>query len=142
MAADDAQEYIDNIARTMGTWPRPAYVPDFHKIMAGADFEVLQAQNALGQATYGNKRSLDARTKELLFIAMFTVLRCGREQLNSHVQMALDLGITPTEVLETMELALPVAGIVAFLAGFEAWREVTNAQGIEPSAPLNDSTSA
>ncbi|MFZ0666037.1 MAG: carboxymuconolactone decarboxylase family protein [Acidimicrobiales bacterium] len=137
MPTDEAQEYIDNIARTMGTWPKPAYVPDFHKIMAAADFDVLKAQNALGQATYGNNRSLDARTKELLFIAMFTVLRCGREQLNSHVQMALDLGITPAEVLETMELALPVAGIVAFLAGFEAWREVTGAQGIEPSVPVD-----
>jgi 4-carboxymuconolactone decarboxylase len=140
MTADEAQEYIDNIARTMGTWPRPAYVPDFHKIMAKADFDVLKAQNALGQATYGNQRSLDARTKELLFIAMFTVMRCGREQLNSHVQMALDLGITPTEVLETMELALPVGGIVAFLAGFEAWREVTKAEGIEPSEPLRGSS--
>jgi 4-carboxymuconolactone decarboxylase len=140
MPTDEAQEYIDNIARTMGTWPRPAYVPDFHKIMAHADFDVLKAQNALGQATYGKQRSLDARTKELLFLAMFTVMRSGREQLTSHVQMALDLGITPAEILETMELALPVAGIVAFLAGFEAWREVTNAEGIEPSSGLGGST--
>jgi 4-carboxymuconolactone decarboxylase len=138
MEDQEAQEYINNIARTLGTWPRPGYVPDFHKIMARQDFNVLKAQNALGQATYGDQRSLDAETKELLFIAMFTAIRAGKEQLTSHVQMALDLGISARKILETMELTLPVAGIVAFLAGFEAWREVTNAEGLEPTVPLND----
>jgi 4-carboxymuconolactone decarboxylase len=138
MEDNEAQEYINNIARTAGAWPRPNYVPDFHKIMAQHDFKVLKAQNALGQATYGDQRSLDAETKELLFIAMFTTMRAGREQLTAHVQMALDLGISSGKILETMELTLPVAGIVAFLAGFEAWREVTQAEGLEPTVPISD----
>jgi 4-carboxymuconolactone decarboxylase len=133
---NDAQAYINQIAETAGVWPRPGYVPDFHKIMAFHDFNVLQAQNALGKVTYADQRSLDPKTKELIFLAMFTVMRTGREQLTSHVQMALDLGITSREILETMEMALPVAGIVAFLTGFEAWREVTNAPGLEPTVAI------
>jgi 4-carboxymuconolactone decarboxylase len=142
MANPDAQAYIDNVAQAAGKWPRPAYVPDFHKIMANNDLAVLEAYNALGRATYVEQRSLDAKTKELLFLAMFTVLRSGREQLTSHVQMALDQGITAQEILETMELAIPVAGIVAFLPGFEAWREVTRAQGIEPSIAGSNGTAS
>jgi 4-carboxymuconolactone decarboxylase len=136
MDEDEAQEYINNIARAAGTWPRPAGVPEFHKIMARADFNVLKAQNALGKATYADARALDPKTKELIFLAMFTVMRTGREQLTSHVQMALDLGISSREILEAIEMSLPVAGIVAYLAGFEAWREVTNAEGLEPTVPV------
>jgi 4-carboxymuconolactone decarboxylase len=35
-----------------------------------------------------------------------------------------------------MEMSIPEAGIVAFQAGFEAWREVTGAEGIEPSVEV------
>jgi 4-carboxymuconolactone decarboxylase len=46
--------------------------------------------------------------------------------------VALDLGVTPREVLEAIEIALPEAGIVAFQTGFEAWAELVGAEGIEP----------
>jgi 4-carboxymuconolactone decarboxylase len=35
-----------------------------------------------------------------------------------------------------MEIAIPEAGIVAFQTGFEAWREVTGADGIEPTVEV------
>jgi 4-carboxymuconolactone decarboxylase len=138
MDDNEAQEYIDQFARDAGVWPKPGSVPDFHKIMAYHDIRVLKAQQALGQATYGAERTLDPVTKELLFLAMFTAMRSNREQITAHVRMALDLGISSQQILETLEMVLPVAGIVAFLAGFEAWREVTNAPGLEPSAERRD----
>jgi 4-carboxymuconolactone decarboxylase len=49
---------------------------------------------------------------------------------------ALDLGVSKEEILETIEIALPEAGIVAFQEGFEAWREVTGAEGIEPTVEV------
>lgn len=121
------QEYVDLMADTRG------HVPTYHKVMAQHDYAVLTAMNALAEATYGAPRALDARTKQLLWIAQLTVMRAGREFLTSHIQRALSLGLTPTEVLEAIELAMPVAGIVAFIAGFDAWREVTGAVGIEPT---------
>lgn len=135
MADSEGQGYINHLAQNLG-WPRPKYVPDYHKVMAGHDYPVLKAQNALGQAIYGEERLLDAETKELLFIMMFTVLRSRREQIGAHIQMAIDLGISPQKILETIEMALPVAGVIGYLDGFEAWREVTGAEGIEPTVEI------
>jgi 4-carboxymuconolactone decarboxylase len=131
----EPQAYIDAMAQSRG------YVPDYHKIMALHDFKVLTATNGLAQATYEEERSLDRKTKQLLFIVALTSLRAGKEFLISHVQRALDLGITSTEILEAIEIALPVAGIVAYIAGFEAWREVTAAKGIEPTIAVNQAGS-
>lgn len=126
MTDAEAQAYIDTMAAGRG------YVPTYHKVMARHDFGVLRAMNAVAHETYEAERSLDMRTKQLLFVMALTVHRAGPEFLTSHIQRALDLGLTAQEVLEAIEIALPVAGIVAFLAGFEAWRTVTNAPGVEP----------
>jgi 4-carboxymuconolactone decarboxylase len=52
--------------------------------------------------------------------------------------VALDLGVTPQEILEAIEIALPEAGIVAFQAGLEAWRETVGATGIEPTVAARE----
>ncbi|MFF2654941.1 carboxymuconolactone decarboxylase family protein [Streptomyces sp. NPDC058045] len=127
-----AQEYIDEMARKRG------YVLDYHKVMAKQDFEVLQATNNLVQAAYLAPRTLDRRTKELLFILSLTVLRAGKGHIQSHIRVALDLGVTPEEILEAIEIALPEAGVVTFQAGFDAWREVVQATGIEPTVTVHE----
>ena len=131
MATDDErQAYIDEMARARG------YVLDYHKVMAKADFETLSATNALVESVYLRQRTLDRRTKELLFIATLTVMRAGKGHIQSHIRAALDLGLTPQEILEAIEITLPEAGIVAFQAGFEAWREIVGAEGIEPTVAV------
>ncbi|MGC9541879.1 carboxymuconolactone decarboxylase family protein [Streptomyces sp. UG1] len=123
-----AQEYIDAMARDRG------YVLDYHKVMARYDFDVLQATNGLVKAAYLAPRALDRRTKELLFVLSLTVMRADKGHIQSHIRVALGLGVTPQEILEAIEIALPEAGIVAFQAGLEAWRETVGATGIEPNA--------
>lgn len=123
-----AQEYVDAMARDRG------YVLDYHKVMARYDLDVLRATNELVRAAYLAPRSLDRRTKELLFILSLTVMRADRHHIQSHIRVALDLGVTPREILEAIEIALPEAGIVAFQAGLEAWRETVGAVGIEPNS--------
>lgn len=130
--SDDAQSYIDEMAAARG------YVLDYHKQMAAADFPVLQAANHLVSAAYLDQRSLDRRTKELIFVTSLTVLRAAKGHIQSHIRVALDLGVTPREVLEAIEIALPEAGIVAFQAGFEAWAEVVGVQGIEPRVAVHE----
>ena len=125
------QEYIDEMARKRG------YVLDYHKIMAKQDFEVLQATNGLVSAAYLNQRTLDRKTKELIFIVSLTVMRASKGHIQSHIRVALDIGLTPQEILEAIEIALPEAGIVAFQTGFEAWREVVEADGIEPTVEVH-----
>ena len=130
--SEQAQQYVDDMARSRG------YVLDYHKVMAKHDFPVLQAANGLVSAAYLDQRSLDRRTKELLFILSLTVMRASKGHIQSHIRVALDLGVTPQEILEAIEIALPEAGIVAFQTGFDAWREVVDADGLEPRVTVHE----
>lgn len=134
MTTDDvterAQTYIDEMARKRG------YVLDYHKLMAKADFPVLEAANNLVSAAYLAPRRLDAKTKELLFILSLTVMRASRGHIKSHISVALELGLTPEEILEAIEIALPEAGVVAFQEGVAAWAEVVDAERLEPTVEV------
>lgn len=124
---EEKQAYIDEMAKKRG------YVLDYHKVMAEHDFEVLEATNGLVSAAYLDERSLDRKTKELLFIVSLTVMRASKGHIQSHIRVALDLGLSKEEILEAIEITLPEAGVVVFQEGFDAWREVTGATGIEPT---------
>jgi 4-carboxymuconolactone decarboxylase len=124
---EEKQAYIDEMAKKRG------YVLDYHKVMTEQDFEVLQAANGLIEAAYLKERGLDRKTKELLFIVSLTVMRASKGHIQSHIRVALDLGLSKEEILEAIEITLPEAGVVVFQEGFEAWREVTGAEGIEPT---------
>lgn len=124
---EEKQAYIDEMAEKRG------YVLDYHKVMTEHDFEVLQAANGLVSAAYLEERRLDRKTKELLFIVSLTVMRASKGHIQSHIRVALDLGLSKEEILEAIEITLPEAGVVVFQEGFDAWREVTGAEGIEPS---------
>ena len=125
--ATGAQAYIDEMVRKRG------YVLDYHKYMAQADYDVLKAANNLVESVYLRPRRLDRKTKELLFIVSLTVLRADKAHIRSHIKVAIELGISPEEVLEAIELTLPEAGVVVFQEGLEAWREEVNALPLEPS---------
>ncbi|WP_433347468.1 carboxymuconolactone decarboxylase family protein [Microtetraspora malaysiensis] len=124
---DERQEYVDDMVRRRG------YVLEYHKVMAAQDLEVLKAADGLVSAAYLRPRSLDRRTKELLFVLSLTVMRAERHHIASHIRVALQHGATPEEILEAIEIALPEAGVVAFQHGFDVWREVVGVAGIEPS---------
>ncbi|RZU34159.1 carboxymuconolactone decarboxylase family protein [Blastococcus saxobsidens] len=127
---EQQQQYVDDMVRSRG------YVLDYHKVMAKHDFEVLTAANGLVKAAYLEQRTLDRTVKELIFIVSLTVMRASKEHIQSHIRVALDLGLSPQEILEAIEISLPEAGVVAFQVGFDAWREVVGAEGIEPTVPV------
>ena len=127
---EEKQAYIDEMARERG------YVLDYHKVMARHDFDVLQATNGLVEAAYLKQRRLDRRTKELIFVTSLTVMRASKGHIQSHIRVALDLGVSKEEILEAIEISLPEAGVVAFQQGFDAWREVVAAEGIEPGVEV------
>ncbi|NIH80302.1 carboxymuconolactone decarboxylase family protein [Amycolatopsis viridis] len=124
----EAQDYIDELARRRG------YAFRLHKILAGADLDLLKAMDGMVSQAYLTERRLDKRTKELLFILSLTVMRAPHTQIVTHIKLALAAGATPEEILEAIEIALPEAGIVAFQGGVQAWAEVVGAPEIEPRA--------
>lgn len=124
----DAQEYIDRIAGRRGS------VSEFHSVMAKQDFEVLQATDGLTRTAILQERRLDARTKELLFIVSLVALRGAADDIRMHLRIALGMEIEPLEILEALEMLIPLGGVVLFKEGFELWSEVTGAEGVQPSA--------
>ncbi len=128
MADANKQAYVDDMVRRRG------YVLPYHKAMAEADLPVLKAADDLVSAAYLSQRTLDHGTKELLFVLSLTVLKAERHHIASHIRTALRIGVSPQEILEAIEIALPEAGVVAFQHGFDVWREVVGVAGVEPSA--------
>jgi 4-carboxymuconolactone decarboxylase len=126
----EKQAYIDEMVRRRG------YVLDYHKVMVKQDLPVLKAADALVSAAYLDQRLLDRKTKELIFIVSLTVMRAEKPHITSHIRAALKAGATPEEILEAIEISLPEAGVVAFQWGVDAWREVVQPTGIEPSAAI------
>lgn len=127
---DDAQAYIDRMAATRG------YVLDYHKVMAAADFDVLEAANNLVSAAYLKPRTLDPKVKELLFILSLVVMRATPGHIKSHIHLALELGATPEEILEAIEISLPEAGVVVFQEGVKVWAEAVQAARLEPTVEV------
>ncbi len=124
---EEKQAYIDEMVRKRG------YVLDYHKALVQQDFEVMKKANELVDAAYLKERSLERKTKELIFVVSLVVMRAPKSHIQSHIRAALNHGATEEEVLEAIEISLPEAGVVIFQEGFEAWRETVGAEGIEPS---------
>lgn len=122
-----AQEMLDAMVRQRG------YVLQYHKLLVGADMEVAKAANDLAEATFFKERLLDRRVKELLFIVSLGALRAPRRHIQGHIRVALELGVSPQEILEALEILLPECGIVAFQDAFEAWAEEVGAAPLEPT---------
>jgi 4-carboxymuconolactone decarboxylase len=122
-----AQEYINEMVSSRG------YVLKYHSIMAQNDFETLQAANGMIRAAYLKERSLSRKTKELIFIATLVVLKAPDAQIKGHINVALDVGASPEEILEAIEITLPEAGVVAFQSGVEVWAEAVDADRLEPT---------
>ncbi len=76
----------------------------------------MQAANGLVEAAYLKERRLDRKTKELIFIVSLTVMRASKGPIQSHIRVALDLGLSKEEILEAIEIALPEAGTAAEVA--------------------------
>lgn len=65
-------------------------------------------------------------------------MRASPGHIAGHIRVALDLGVTPEEILEAIEITLPDAGVVTFQHGFSVGAEVVGAEGIEPTVDVHD----
>ena len=129
MVDAEKQSFVDKMYRERG------YILDFHKVMVAEDFEFLKAYDQLIQAGYTKKRTLDAKTKEILYTVILTAVKANVDHIKSHIKLALDYGATKKEVLEALEICIPAASVPAFMIGFEAWKQAVSPQRVEPSQP-------
>lgn len=73
---------------------------------------------------------LDLRSREIATIAALTALGNAAPQLKVHVEAGLNVGLTPTEIVETVMQMAVYAGFPAALNGLFAVRDVFAARGV------------
>lgn len=117
----EAHTFLEDMVRRRG------YVHDFHRILAEHDLEYLQAYEALLEVGYLRPRRLPRLTKELAYVALLAGAGASRDHLRAHIGAAAAEGATSADILELLELVLPVAGVTRFIEAVAVWREVFDA---------------
>lgn len=124
------QEKIDYINHQVST---RGYAQDYQKICVEQDFDMIVKANDLTQHILMKDRTLDRKTKELIFIAGLTLLRAPVWQIKQHIEVAVTLGATQQMILEVIELTILGGGFVVFQHGLLAWTEVFHPATVEPT---------
>lgn len=81
----------------------------------------------IAEFPYGDiysRPGLDLKTRELVTVASITTLGNAQPELKSHVHGALNVGCTPTEIIEVIIQMAVYAGFPAAINGLTAAKEV------------------
>ena len=77
-----------------------------------------------------SRPGLDLRSREIATIAALTALGHATAQLEVHVEAGLNVGLRPTEIVETVMQMAVYAGFPAALNGLFAVKRVFAARGV------------
>ena len=83
-----------------------------------------------------SRPGLDLRAREIATVAALTAMGNAAPQLKVHIQAALNVGVTRTEVIEIIMQMAVYAGFPAALNGITAAREVFAADDEKSARPL------
>ena len=83
-----------------------------------------------------SRPGLDLRSREIAVVAALTAMGNAAPQLKVHIQGALNVGVTRTEVIEIIMQMAVYAGFPAALNGISAAREVFAADDEKSARPL------
>ena len=92
------------------------------------DFASLMIEFGFGDVY--SRPTLDLRSKEIAVVAALTAMGTAAPQLKVHLNAALNVGVTPDEIRETIMLMGIYAGFPAALNGLFAAKEVFAARGL------------
>ncbi len=125
MSADPkrGEEILDAARRARG------YSLPLHSVLAREDTDVLAAYEEMMNALYLKGRRLDGKTKELIYIGVLVALGAAEAHVRAHMERAQREGATPEEILETIELLIPAAGVARASVGLETWRRTFRPEG-------------
>ncbi len=80
--------------------------------------------------TFGREGALPRKTKELIMVAI-TCAMVRPRGIRVHSERALNLGASPREVLEAMEVAAIPGGMPGLWIGVETLQDIVNKKGLE-----------
>lgn len=84
-----------------------------------------------------SRPGLDLRSREMAVIAALTAMGHATPQLKVHLHAALNVGVTPEEVVEIIMQMAVYAGFPAALNALTAAREVLHARGVRLGSSPN-----
>jgi len=84
-----------------------------------------------------DRPGLDARSRQLVTIGILTALGGCEPQLKVHVGAALNVGLTPDEIVEAMLHAAVYAGFPRALNATFTAKEVFESRGVRPSSAVS-----
>lgn len=99
------------------------YLLDMHRTLAELDPAFLRRYEDFLEAAFLDSRLLDRREKELVYVGVLTALSTPRSHLVAHMRAAVAAGASEEQVLETVELVLPPAGVPRFLEAMAAFEQ-------------------
>ncbi len=128
MSADPerGEEALEAARRARG------YSLPLHSVLAREDPDVLNAYEQMMKALYLKRRRLEGKTKELIYVAALVTLGAPEQHVKAHMERARREGATAEEILETIELLIPAAGVARASAGFETWRHTFRPDDCRP----------
>jgi 4-carboxymuconolactone decarboxylase len=113
---DDPDDILRSATEARG------YSLPLHEVLARYDPEVLAGYEQMMRALYLSERRLDAKTKELVYVAVLVAIDAAEDHIRAHMEKAIREGGTKEDVLEAVELVVPAAGVARANAGFDIWR--------------------
>lgn len=111
----DPKDMLDAVHESRG------YTLPLHSVLAREDPGVLAAYDEMMRAIYLKDRRLDGKTKELVYIAVLVAVGAAEEHIRAHMEKAQREGASPEDVLETLELIMPAAGVPRASVAFDIW---------------------
>lgn len=92
--------------------------------MNAADPDLCQYTIEFAYGDVLSRPGLDLKSREIATVAALTALGTARSQLAAHIQVALAVGCTQTEIMEIMIQMAVYAGFPAAFNGIAAAKEV------------------
>jgi 4-carboxymuconolactone decarboxylase len=80
-----------------------------------------------------NRPGLDDRTRQLAAISALAAMGGAEPQLEYHIGIALNVGVDPPEIVETVVFLAPFIGFARTLNAVRSVRRVFASRGIEPA---------
>jgi len=102
-----------------------------YEVIANLDPEYFEHLKGLYvDGTFGRDGALPRKTKELIMVGITCAMLRPRG-IRVHSERALNLGASPREVLEAMEVAAIPGGMPGLWMGVETLQDIVNKKGLE-----------
>jgi 4-carboxymuconolactone decarboxylase len=120
--------------RRLLTTLNPEAEAALHRALDAIAPDMVELVVAFGYGDIYSRPGLSPLDRQVATIAALTALGNAEPQLAFHIDAALNLGLTPREVVETLYVTTVFAGFPAGLNALAVARRVFDARGVRPEA--------